>query len=251
MTTKAMDNKPVIDEIQGNHKNDIGESDLHETNHHYTQARMLTILALSKLAEYRDDETGDHLERIREYTKLIAKEMAKKSNFMGYITNEYIDDIYHSSILHDIGKVGVPDTILLKLGKLTDAEFEVIKRHTLFGGDVLKDIEAQVEGQTFLTLGKEIAYFHHERWDGTGYPQGRHGEQIPLSARIVALPDVYDALTSRRVYKRRNTPEEAKDIIIKEKGKHFDPDVVDSFTACEDDFNKVYKEQHGGWLKYK
>ncbi|UCD90113.1 MAG: hypothetical protein JSW04_01340, partial [Desulfobacterales bacterium] len=93
--------------------------------------------------------------------------------------------------------------------------------------------------------------FHHERWDGTGYPQGRHGEQIPLSARIVALPDVYDALTSRRVYKRRNTHEEAKDIIIREKGKHFDPDVVDSFIACENDFKVVYKEVHGGWLKYK
>ena len=157
-----------------------------KTNNHYEEARMLTILALSKLAEYRDDETGDHLERIREYTKMIAKEMAKKSKFIGYITNEYIDDIYHSSILHDIGKVGVPDVILLKPGKLTADEFEVIKRHSLFGGDVLKDIEAKVKGQTFLTLGKEIAYYHHERWDGKGYPQGLIGEEIPLSARIVA-----------------------------------------------------------------
>jgi response regulator RpfG family c-di-GMP phosphodiesterase len=220
-------------------------------NNYYEKARMLTILALSKLAEYRDDETGDHLERIREYTKMIAKEMAKKSNYIGYITNEYIDDIYHSSILHDIGKVGVPDSILLKPGKLTDYEFEVIKRHSLFGGDVLKDIEAKVEGQTFLTLAKEIAYYHHERWDGTGYPQGLRGEEIPLSARIVALPDAYDALTSSRVYKRHIAPEEAKGIIVKEKGRHFDPDIVDSFIACENDFKMIYKKYHAGWLKFK
>ena len=246
-----MNDKLMTDDFQGSNKNKMVESNLHEPNIHYAKARMLTILALSKLAEYRDDETGDHLERMREYTKLIAKEMAKKPNYIGYITNGYIDDIYHSSILHDIGKVGVPDNILLKPGKLTDDEFEIIKRHSLFGGDVLKDINAQVEGQTFLTLGKEIAYYHHERWDGTGYPQGLIGEQIPLSARIVALPDVYDALTSHRAYKIRNTPEEAKDIIIRARGKHFDPDVVDSFIACENDFKIVYKEFHGGWLKYK
>lgn len=205
-------------------------------------ARLITILALAKLAEYRDDETGLHLERIREYTKIIAEEMAKKPKYIDYITAEYIEDIYHSSILHDIGKVGIPDAVLLKPGKFTPEEFESIKKHSVLGGNVLTDIEAQIGAQTFLTLGKEIAYYHHEKWNGKGYPKGLKGEEIPLSARIVALPDVYDALTSKRIYKKPFSHQEAKKIIILEKGRSFDVDVFDCFLTRESDFIKILNQ---------
>lgn len=241
---KVAENQLIIDRLRRHNKNEKYDRELHEYHNNIQNARMATILALAKLAEYRDDDTGIHLERIREYTKIIAKEMAKKPGYIGYITKEYIDDIYHSSILHDIGKVGIPDAILLKPGRLTPDEFELIKTHSTLGGDVLTAIESGIEGQTFLTLAKEIAYYHHERWDGTGYPKGLSGENIPLSARIVALSDVYDALTSERIYKKIIPHEKAKEIIINEKGKHFDPDVVDSFLACEDDFKMICEKLH-------
>jgi response regulator RpfG family c-di-GMP phosphodiesterase len=225
-------------------KNKRFDRDLFEYHQNVQNARMATILALAKLAEHRDDDTGIHLERMREYARIIADEMARKPNYIGYITEEYIEDIYHSSILHDIGKVGIPDAILLKPGKLTPDEFEIIKRHSTLGGDILTDIEAGIEGQTFLTLGKEIAYYHHEKWDGTGYPKGLKGEQIPLSARIVALADVYDALTSERIYKKAITHEKAKEIITHANGKHFDPDVVDSFLTREEDFKMIWEKMH-------
>ena len=205
-------------------------------------AKLITILALAKLAEYRDDDTGLHLERIREYTKIITEEMAKKPDYNEYITSEYITDIYYSSILHDIGKVGIPDGILLKPGKLTYEEFEVIKNHSILGGDVLADIEAQIGEQTFLTLGKEIAYHHHEKWNGTGYPKGLKGEEIPLSARIVSIADVYDALTSQRIYKNAFSHQKAREVIILERERSFDPDVVDCFLSREYDFIKVLNQ---------
>ncbi|MBW1607729.1 MAG: HD domain-containing protein [Deltaproteobacteria bacterium] len=241
---KIAENQLIIDKLRRHNKNEKYDREPQGYHNSIQLARMATILALAKLAEYRDDDTGIHLERIREYTKIIAEEMAKKPNYIGYITKEYIDDIYHSSILHDIGKVGIPDAILLKPGKLIPEEFELMKTHSTLGGDVLTVIDAGIEGQTFLTLAKEIAYYHHERWNGTGYPKGLSGENIPLSARIVALPDVYDALTSKRVYKNIISHEKAKEIIINEKGKHFDPDVVDSFLAREDDFKMICEKLH-------
>jgi PAS domain S-box-containing protein len=218
------------------------ERDLLESYKKVQSARNATILGLAKLAEYRDADTGAHLERIREYSKVLAEELAKKPEYAGYITPEYIDDIYNSSILHDIGKVGVPDAILLKPGKLTPDEFDVIKRHSALGGEALKAVEAKIDGQSFLTLGKEIAFYHHEKWDGTGYPRGLKGDQIPLSARIVALADVYDALTSKRVYKEAFSHQAAKEILIESRGTHFAPDVVDSFLAHEDDFRRIREE---------
>ena len=185
-----------------------------ESYRQFHNARSATILGLAKLAEYRDEGTGTHLERIREYAKMIAEELARSEEYSELITPEYIEDIYQSSILHDIGKVGIPDAILLKPAKLTDEEFNVIKRHTEFGGDAIKAIESQIEGRSFLDLGKEIAYHHHEKWDGSGYPQGLRGENIPLSARIVALADVYDALTTKRFYKPAYSHERSKQIII-------------------------------------
>jgi len=218
------------------------EMDLLESYRKLHNARMATILGLAKLAEYRDEGTGTHLERIREYAKMIAEEMAKNPKYAGHITPEYIDDIYQSSILHDIGKVGIPDVVLLKPGRLSDEEFDVIKRHTNLGGDAIKAIEAQIEGKSFLALGKEIAYNHHEKWDGSGYPRGLNGEDIPLAARIIALADVYDALTTKRFYKEAYSHERSRQIIIDLKATHFDPEVVDVFLVLEDEFDRIRRE---------
>ena len=218
------------------------EIDLLESYRKLQNARMATILGLAKLAEYRDEGTGTHLERIREYAKLIAEALAKNPKYAGHITPEYVDDIYQSSILHDIGKVGIPDAILLKPAKLSDEEFDVIKRHTILGGDAIKAIEAKIEGQSFLALGKEIAYNHHEKWDGSGYPRGLSKESIPLSARIIALADVYDALTTRRFYKEAFSHKRSRQMIVELKGTHFDPEVVDVFLALEDEFNRIRRD---------
>ena len=206
------------------------------------EARSATILGLAKLAEYRDEGTGTHLERIREYSRIIAEQMASLPKYRDYISSMYVEDIFRSSILHDIGKVGVPDAILLKPGELTPDEFEIIKTHAVLGGDALNAIDSQIEGKSFLTLGKEIAYYHHEKWDGSGYPKGLNGEKIPLSARMVALADVYDALTSKRFYKDAYSHTRAKEIIVGLKGTHFDPDVVDSFLAAETEFDRIRHE---------
>lgn len=218
------------------------EMDLLESYRKLQNARMATILGLAKLAEYRDEGTGTHLERIREYAKLLAEELAKNPKFAQHITPEFVDDIYQSSILHDIGKVGIPDAVLLKPDKLTDEEFDVIKRHTTLGGDAIKAIEAKIEGKSFLALGKEIAYNHHEKWDGSGYPMGKSGERIPLSARIIALADVYDALTTRRFYKEAFSHDRSRQMIVELQGTHFDPEVVDVFLALEDEFDRIRRE---------
>ena len=228
------------------------EMDLLDSYRKLQNARMATILGLAKLAEYRDEGTGTHLERIREYAKILAAELAQNPEYHSIITSEYIDDIYQSSILHDIGKVGIPDAILLKPDKLTDQEFEIIKRHTLLGGDVIRAIELQIEGKSFLKMGKEIAYNHHEKWDGSGYPAGLREENIPLSARIVALADVYDALTTERFYKRAYPHDKSKQIILSLNGSHFDPRVVDVFEKLEDEFNRIREEQfkeETGWIE--
>ncbi len=205
-------------------------------------AKKGTILGLAKLAEYRDKDTGSHLERIREYARVITEELSTHREYKGYISQRYIDDIYLSSILHDIGKVGIPDSILLKNGKLTESEFDIMMHHPIYGGDALLAVESQIAGESFIALGKTIAYYHHEKWDGTGYPYGLQGENIPLSTRIVALVDVYDALTSKRCYKDAFPHEKAKEIILKGTGKHFAPDVVNAFLANEKKFIAIRTE---------
>lgn len=218
------------------------ENDVLRFRKNARNAREVTILGLAKLSEYRDNDAGAHLERMREFSKIIAQELSVHKKFKGYITDKYIEDIYLSAILHDIGKVGIPDAVLLKPGKLTIQEFQIIKEHSRLGGDALSEIEAKIEGESFLTLAKEIAYYHHERWNGKGYPKGLKNEEIPLSARIVALADVYDALTSKRVYKEAFTHEEAIKIIVSERGSQFDPDVVDAFMARNKEFSAIRKK---------
>ena len=203
------------------------------------KAKGAAILSLAKLAEFRDKETGAHLERIREYVKIIAEELAKNPKYQGIITAKYINDLYHSAILHDIGKVGIPDAILLKAGELTPEEFEIVKDHTTIGGNALEGIDARIKDHSFLRLGKEIAYHHHEKWDGTGYPASLKGDEIPAAARHIALADVYDALTSKRTYKDPLSHERAKAYIVGEKGRQFDPDVVEAFLARAADFDIV------------
>ena len=219
------------------------EMDLLESYRKVHEARSATILGLAKLAEYRDEGTGTHLERIREYARILAVQLGKDSKYAARIDQQYIDDIYQSSILHDIGKVGTPDALLLKPGELSEKEFNVIKRHTIMGGNALRAIDSQIEGKSFLAMGKEIAYNHHEKWDGSGYPRGLKGKAIPLSARIIAVADVYDALTTKRFYKEAYSHEKAKEMIIRLKGTHFEPEIVRAFIAIETEFNRVRKDK--------
>ncbi len=204
-----------------------------------------TILSLATLAELRDDDTGTHLKRVSIYTKLIAKELGKLSEprWCQYVTPLYVEDIGESCVLHDIGKVGIADAILLKPGKLTDEEFEIMKTHSTIGGDVLSQAVMELGEQTYLTLARDIAYYHHEKWDGSGYPQGLKGEDIPLSARIMALADVFDALSSDRPYRKALPHDVVFKIITEEMGeKHFDPTILEIFINKVDNFLEVKKK---------
>ena len=200
------------------------------------ETRNASIIGLAKLAEHRDIDTGEHLSRIKKYSVFLAEELSLSPQYRKYITRDYIKDLETSSILHDIGKVGIQDAILLKPGPLTDLEFEQIKQHPVIGGDVISEIEKNIEGRSFYVLGREIALYHHEKWDGSGYPEGLQGQNIPLSARIVALADVYDALTSKRPYKDEISHQETVAIIIEGRGRHFDPDIVDAFLNVLPEF---------------
>ena len=203
------------------------------------ESRDLTIFSLAKLAESRDTDTGSHLERMREYCRVLAEQLGRDIRFKDSIDGDFIQLLYLTSPLHDIGKVGVPDRVLLKPGRLNDEETAVIRRHTVIGGQTL-DAAAQAHPEAdFLQMARDIAWFHHERYDGTGYPVGLAGTDIPLTARIVALADVYDALTTQRVYKPAYSHEIAREIIIDEKGRHFDPDVVDAFLQTESTFVEI------------
>ena len=198
-----------------------------------------TILALERLAENRDDETGKHLERVSLYCGLIAETLREDERYATVIDKQFIRDLTTSAPLHDIGKVGIPDSILLKPGPLTEQEWEVMRKHTTIGARTLIHIIEHTKEQSFLRMGHEIAWAHHERWDGSGYPRALVGAEIPLAARIVALADCYDALTTWRPYKGPWTHEEARDYVIEQRGKHFDPDVVRAFEQRIDEFEEI------------
>lgn len=206
------------------------------------ETREMVIFALAKLAESRDVDTGHHLERVQIYSRMLAREMAKQPKFKKVIDGEFIRLVHQTSPLHDIGKVGIPDAVLLKPGKLTAAEYEVMKSHANLGAETLQAALDRYPEARFLRIARDIAAHHHERYDGKGYPDRLMGEQIPLCARIVALADVYDALTSKRVYKDAFTHQQAREIILKESGAHFDPDVVDAFLMTETEFQRVREE---------
>ena len=197
------------------------------------ETRDLTIFSLAKLAESRDPETGAHLERVRNYCKLIATAMARNPRFSLVVTPSFIRLMYLTSPLHDIGKVGIPDAVLLKPGRLDEREYAIMKQHAQIGADTLGDALKMYPNAEFLRMARDIALTHHEQWDGSGYPNSLRGEEIPLAGRIMAVADVYDALRSRRVYKPAHEHHVARDIILNARGTHFDPCVIDAFLACE------------------
>lgn len=204
--------------------------------------RDVAIVSLSALAESRDNETGAHILRTQEYVKVLAEHMSLSDKHRDLLTPNYIELLYKSAPLHDVGKVGIPDNVLLKPGKLTDEEFEIMKGHPKIGAEALSIAEKQLGSSSFLRVAKEISLTHHEKWNGSGYPNQLSGEQIPLSGRLMALADVYDALISKRVYKPAFSHDKAKEIILEGEGSHFDPEVVQAFLAVENEFVKIAAE---------
>ncbi|PIM53535.1 two-component system response regulator [Roseateles chitinivorans] len=200
----------------------------------------VTILAMASLAETRDSDTGNHIRRTQHYVKALAEALRGHPRWQALLTPEYIATLFKSAPLHDIGKVGIPDRILLKPGRFTPDEFEIMKSHPALGRDAIAQAEAQLGTPVaFLSTAKDIAYGHQEKWDGSGYPEGLRGEAIPLSARLMALADVYDALISRRVYKDAMPHGDAVAIIVQGRGSHFDPEVVDAFLRIQDEFQEI------------
>jgi putative two-component system response regulator len=209
------------------------------------ETRDLAIFAMAKLAESRDTETGAHLERIRCYSRVLARYLSQQPKFADDVDADYVRMIYLTSPLHDIGKVGIPDSVLLKPARLSEREFNMMKQHTLIGASTLDAALQQHPEADFLRMGRDIALTHHERWDGSGYPQGLSGRNIPLCGRIVALADVYDALTSKRVYKDSFEHDVVRSIITAESGTHFDPDIVQAFLATEHEFLAIREKFSG------
>ena len=206
------------------------------------ETRDVAIFAMAKLAESRDPETGAHLERVMNYSRVLAQQLPAMDKFAEEIDAEYVRLIYSTSPLHDIGKVGMPDGVLLKPGRLSDREFEIMKTHTTIGAQTLDAALQRFPNAKYLRMARNIAASHHERYDGGGYPSHLKAEEIPLCARIVALADVYDALTSKRVYKNAFAHEVAKGIILKDAGTHFDPHIVDAFLAIEQTFISIREQ---------
>lgn len=225
-----MINSDVIDAQVS--KSPLGNNDTH----------METIFSLAKLAQSRDDDTGEHLTRVQSYCRILSEQLAKDSPYSSLIDENFITDIINASTLHDIGKVGISDLILLKNSKLTDAEFDVMKTHTIIGAQTLEDVHSKFGDNSFIKMGKVIARSHHERWDGKGYPDGLKGEHIPLPARIMAIADVYDALSTKRVYKDAYPQEKCVQIIKEGRGTQFDPYIVDAFLKVADEFNEVRQQ---------
>jgi putative two-component system response regulator len=199
----------------------------------------ITIESLGTLAEFRDPETGGHIKRVQNYVRCLAQCLQDRSKYRTCLDAQSINLMYKSAPLHDIGKVGVPDQILLKPGRLTDEEFEEIKKHPVYGRDAIMVSERKLGKDSFLKYAKQIAYTHHEKWDGTGYPQGLCGDVIPVSGRLMAVADVYDALVSKRVYKPPFPHSKATQIILEGRGAHFDPDMVDAFETLAGEFQRI------------
>jgi putative two-component system response regulator len=200
----------------------------------------VTILSMASLAETRDSDTGNHIRRTQRYVMVLAKHLMDHPRFASYLDEARIGLLFKSAPLHDIGKVGIPDRILLKPARFEPHEFEIMKRHTILGRDAIEHAEQSLGMPVeFLSMAKEIALSHHEKWDGTGYPEGLSGDDIPISARLMAVADVYDALISRRIYKEGMSHAKAFQIITEGAGTHFDPDVAEAFTKLVDEFQAI------------
>lgn len=224
-------------------QNAILERKVQERTLELAKVQEATLLAFGSLAETRDNETGNHLRRTQQYVRALARKLQHHPAYQGYLSDQVIDSLFRSAPLHDVGKVGIPDRILLKPGKLTDSEYEIMKTHSQLGHDAIAAAEKHLgQFSEFLSLAREIAYGHHERWDGSGYPQGLRGEEIPRSARLMAVADVYDALISERVYKRAFPHHEAVEEIRKGRGTQFDPVVVDAFLEMAAEFHEMAQQ---------
>ncbi|TYB33830.1 MAG: two-component system response regulator [Flexistipes sinusarabici] len=207
-----------------------------------SESQVATIHALSSLAEHRDDDTGQHIRRTQHFCKLLAEQLRKNPKYSERVTDSFIYNIYCAAPLHDIGKVGIADNILLKPGKLTDDEFEIMKGHVMIGVRTLESVQKDYPNNEFINMGVRLTKSHHEKWDGSGYPDGLSGEDIPLCGRIMAVVDVYDALRSKRPYKEPFPHEKAVEIIQKDTGTHFDPDVAEAFMMLEKEFARIRDE---------
>jgi putative two-component system response regulator len=219
-------------------QNSFLEAEIIKRTREITAIQDVTIHAMASLAETRDNETGNHIRRTQNYVRVLAQKLRHHPRFSHFLDDDKIIELlYKSAPLHDIGKVGIPDKILLKPGRFEPEEFEVMKQHPALGRSAILNAEYELGLEVpFLKYAKEIAYAHQEKWDGSGYPLGLAGDNIPISARLMAVADVYDALISRRVYKEGMTHEQAVQLIIEGRGKHFDPDITDAFLALQDDF---------------
>jgi putative two-component system response regulator len=214
-----------------------------------SESQMATIFALAKLAENRDTDTGEHLERVQEYCRVLAGALGESSRYSALVDDGFIANMYQASPLHDIGKVAIPDEVLLKPGRLTASEFEVMKTHAAIGAETLMAVLERYPDNTFLRMGIDIARYHHERWDGSGYPEGIAGDGIPLSARVMAVADVYDAFRSDRCYRSGLTHEATRAIILDCKGTQFDPVIAAKFEDLEATFHEIYEttaRRHSG-----
>ena len=221
-------------------QNDFLNNEVAKRTRELSAIQDVTILAMASLAETRDSDTGNHIRRTQYYVKVLAEKLQHHPQFGFFLTDEVIDLLFKSAPLHDIGKVGIPDRILLKPGSFTPEEFAIMQTHTALGFNVIQSAEERLGMKVdFLRFAKEIAYYHQEKWDGSGYPEGLRGTDIPISARLMALADVYDALISRRVYKQGMPHEQAVAIIIEGRGSHFDPDVVDAFLELQGEFQAI------------
>jgi putative two-component system response regulator len=224
-------------------QNEFLEAEVQSRTEEVVAIQEVTILAMASLAETRDNETGNHIRRTQFYVKALAENLRHNPRFSAFLDDgKTIDLLFKSAPLHDIGKVGIPDHILLKPGRFTPEEFEIMKTHCALGRDAIIAAEQRLGTELpFLSFAKEIAYSHQEKWDGSGYPEGLSGDDIPISGRLMALADVYDALISRRIYKEPMSREKAQEIILQGKGAHFDPDMVDAFVKIAGEFAQIAK----------
>ena len=235
-----LENKEAKDFLKD--KNTYLEKEIIKRTKEVSVIKDVTILTLTSLAETRDLDTGNHIKRTQHYISILAVALKSHPRFREYLSDEMIETLYRSAPLHDIGKVGIADKILLKPGTLTLEEFEIMKRHTTLGKDAIEHAERELGVEVkCLRVAKEIAFSHHENYDGSGYPLGLCGDEIPISARLMAVADVYDALISERIYKSAISHEEAVKTIVQGSGSKFDSDIVDVFVACHNDFLRVAK----------